>query len=119
MSADASDAVVSLWRGAGPTHGEAARTDAHRAVVGAAAGVMEWYCGFAASLGHKAPLPEPVPLRPKGASQLVESVRTDLVDGCGQATATAVRVIWTGDHVDVARRLQPTLAAAARGSAVH
>ncbi|MEU9478017.1 FUSC family protein [Streptomyces sp. NPDC048191] len=115
----AADAVVSLWRGAGPAHGDADLTDAHRAIVGAASCVMDWYCGFAASLGHKAPIPDPVPLLPTSASQLVESVRTDLVDGRGQATATAVRIIWTGDHVDVARRLQPSLAAAAQGSAVR
>ncbi|MET8807850.1 FUSC family protein [Streptomyces sp. NPDC004546] len=115
----AADAVLSLWRDTGPTHGHAGQTDAHRAVVGAACAVMDWYCGFAASLGHKAPIPDPVPLRPKSASQLVESVRTDLVDGRGRATATAVRVIWTRDHVDAARRLQPSLAAAARGNVVR
>lgn len=115
----AADAVVSLWQGAAPTQANHPRTDAHRAVAGAAACVMEWYCGFAASLGHKAPIPDPVPLRPQTASQLAESVRADLVDGRGQATATAVRLIWTGDHVDAARRLQPSLAAAAQGNAVH
>jgi uncharacterized membrane protein YccC len=36
----------------------------------------------------------------------------DLHDEDGQATANAVRLIWTGDHVDAARRLQPSLAAA-------
>ncbi|MEV6118292.1 FUSC family protein [Streptomyces sp. NPDC052109] len=115
----AADAVLSLWRGVGPAHANAARTGADRAVVGTASRVMEWYCRFAASLGRQAPIPDPVPLLPKAASQLVESVRTDLVDGRGQATATAVRVIWTNDHVDVARRLQPGLAAAAQGSAAH
>ncbi|WP_208896809.1 FUSC family protein [Streptomyces incarnatus] len=115
----AADAVLSLWRGVAPTHTGACGTDAHRAIVGAASRVMEWYCGFAAGLGHKAPIPDPVPLRPQAAAQLVESVRTDLVDGRGQATATAVRVIWTRDHIDVARRLQPSLAAAAQGYAVR
>ncbi|WP_225821712.1 FUSC family protein [Streptomyces naphthomycinicus] len=113
----AADAVVSLWQGAGPARGDADRTDAHRAVLGAASRVTEWYGGFAASLGRGTPVPDPVPLRPEAASRLVESVRGDLVDGCGQATATAVRIIWTGDHIDVARRLQPGLAAAAQGDA--
>jgi hypothetical protein len=56
----------------------------------------------------------PVELRPEAVARLVDSVRTDLVGSDGLATATAVRVIWTGDHVDVARRLQPSLAAAAK-----
>ncbi|GGN40415.1 hypothetical protein GCM10011578_087840 [Streptomyces fuscichromogenes] len=115
----AADAVVSLWRHAGPTDTTTDQFDARRAVLGAASRVMEWYCGFAASLGRKAPVPDPAQLRPESAARLVESVRTDLVDGRGQATATAVRVIWTGDHVDVARRLQPGLVAAAQGNDVR
>ncbi|MGJ5755892.1 putative membrane protein YccC [Streptomyces puniciscabiei] len=115
----AADAVLSLWRGVAPPRTRVCRTDAHRALVGAASHVMEWYCGFAAGLDHEAPIPEPVPLHPQAASQLVESVRTDLVDGRGQATATAVRIIWTRDHIDVARRLQPSLAAAAQGYAAR
>jgi uncharacterized membrane protein YccC len=115
----AADAVVSLWRGCGPALGDAAQTDAHRAVLGAASRVAQWYRGFAASLSRRAPCPDPVQLHPESAARLVESVRTDLVDGGGQATATAVRIIWTRDHVDVARRLQPSLVAAAQGRVGH
>ncbi|MEV2211551.1 FUSC family protein [Streptomyces sp. NPDC050997] len=112
----AADAVVSLWQGVGPERGPADQTDAHRAILGAAFRVTRWYWGFAAGLGGNAPIPDAVRLRPETASRLVESVRTDFVDDRGQATTTAVRIIWTGDHVDVARRLQPNLAAAAQGS---
>ena len=38
--------------------------------------------------------------------RLVDAVRHDLRDADGNATATAVRMIWTGDHLDAARRLQ-------------
>jgi hypothetical protein len=110
----AADSVVSLWRDCGRTRPKADQTEAHRAILGAAESVTDWYRGLAESLGQRAPIPAPVPLAPEAAARLVESVRTDLVDHDGQATATAVRVIWTGDHVDVARRLQPSLAAAAR-----
>ncbi|WP_042454344.1 FUSC family protein, partial [Streptacidiphilus jiangxiensis] len=112
----AADAVVSLWRDCGRVLTRADQTEAHRAILGASARVTDWYQGLAASLGGHTPVPAPVPLRPEAAARLVESVRTDLVDRDGQATATAVRVIWTGDHVDVARRLQPVLAAAVRES---
>ena len=37
-------------------------------------------------------------------------------DEDGHASATAVRIIWTGDHVDAARRLQATLVVAARAA---
>ena len=40
--------------------------------------------------------------------------RHDLCGEDGQATATAVRMIWTGDHLDAARRLQDTLAGPAQ-----
>ncbi|MEY9872045.1 putative membrane protein YccC [Streptacidiphilus sp. MAP12-33] len=109
----AADAVVSLWRDCGRVRTSADQTDAHRAILGAAARVTDWYRGLAAGLDGRDAVPEPVPRRPESAARLVASVRTDLVDGSGQATATAVRVIWTGDHIDVARRLQPSLAAAA------
>jgi uncharacterized membrane protein YccC len=115
----AADSVVHLWRGCGLSFPKADQTEAHRAILGAAASVTDWYRGLAGSLDERNPIPAPVPLRPEAAARLVESVRTDLVDPDGQATATAVRVIWTGDHVDVARRLQPVLAAAAGGSALQ
>ncbi|MFI2205474.1 FUSC family protein [Streptomyces sp. NPDC020192] len=115
----AADAVVSLWRAAGPSRTAAEQTDAHRAILGAASRVTEWYRGLATSLDGSAPVPDPVRRHPESAARLVESVRSDLVDGHGQATATAVRVIWTGDHVDVARRLQPGLAKAVKGSATR
>lgn len=84
------------------------------AALEAADSVTGWYRGLAESLGGRGPIPMPVELRPESAARLVDSVRTDLVGADGLATATAVRVIWTGDHVDVARRLQPSLAAAAK-----
>ncbi|GHE12766.1 FUSC family protein [Streptomyces alanosinicus] len=112
----AADAVVSLWRDCGPVQQTAGRTEAHRAVLGAASQVTEWYRGLAASLGRDAPVPDPLRLQPESAARLVDSVRSDLVDGRGRATATAVRIIWTGDHIDVARRLQPGLAQAAQES---
>ena len=41
--------------------------------------------------------------------RLFDAVASDLEDGDGHATATGVRVIWTGDHLDAVRRLQETL----------
>ncbi|MFD0331813.1 FUSC family protein [Streptacidiphilus monticola] len=114
----ASDAVVSLWHRSGPSCGDADKTDAQRAILGSSARVTEWYRGLAASLESHTRAPEPVPPHPESAARLVESVRKDLIDGDGQATALAVRVIWTGDHIEVARRLQPVVAGAANTGVV-
>ncbi|MEW1776013.1 FUSC family protein [Streptomyces sp. NPDC086777] len=113
----AADAVVSLWQGEDLARVQAVRADAHRAVLGSAALVTDWYHDFAAGLGGRTAVPDAVPLRPEGAARLVESVRTELSDGQGRATPVAVRIIWTDDHVDAARRLQPALSEAARAQA--
>ena len=113
----AADAVVSLWQGEDLARVQAVRADAHRAVLGTAAQVTGWYHEFAASLGGRSTVPDVVPLWPEGAARLVDSVRTELSDAQGRATPVAVRVIWTDDHVDAARRLQPGLADAARAQA--
>jgi hypothetical protein len=113
----AADSVISLWLDCGPTRPTADQTEAHRAILGAVRDVADWYLNLADSLEKHSPIPAPVPLAPEAAARLVESVRTDLVAPDGQATATAVRMIWTGDHIDVARRLQPSLAAAAQDDA--
>ncbi|MEU9453634.1 FUSC family protein [Streptomyces sp. NPDC048277] len=121
----AADAVVSLWsdtdsgRGGDPCAAErdgGGRTEAHRVVLGAASRVAGWYRSLAVCLDAGTAVPAPLQRRPEAAARLVESVRSDLVDDTGRATGTAVRVIWTGDHVDAARRLQSGVATAARGS---
>jgi hypothetical protein len=38
--------------------------------------------------------------------RLLDAVRRDLQGDDGKASATAVRMIWTGDHLDAVRRLQ-------------
>jgi len=40
-----------------------------------------------------------------------------LVGDDGTASATAVRMIWTGDHLDVMRRLQAAVISPARATA--
>jgi hypothetical protein len=109
----AADAVLAIWRTAhdGPLDADGA--SARRELLGAADVVTAWYRDLAVGLDRRTPAaPEPLLRNPDSAARLVESVRADLHDEDGQATANAVRLIWTGDHVDAARRLQPSLAAA-------
>ena len=59
-------------------------------------------------------LRDPLPHDPVADSRLIDAVRHDLRDEDGHASATAVRMIWTADHLDAARRLQDAIAGPAR-----
>ena len=83
--------------------------------------VRSWYVELAADLAdaHEAPR-RPQEHDDQADRRLLDAVRHDLRDPEGHATATAVRVIWTGDHLEAARRLQSVLvgpAAAANAAA--
>ena len=67
-----------------------------------------------------ATVPEPLAPDEPADGRLVDAVRRDLRGEDGEGSATAVRMIWTGDHLDAARRLQAALVgpAVARGLAL-
>jgi uncharacterized membrane protein YccC len=109
----AADAVLMLWQRDGQPHTEADRADARLVLLNTANHVSDWYRSLATGLTMHTSVPDPLPRSPAAEARLVASLHQDLTDDCGQATGTAVRVIWTSDHLDVARRLQPSLAAAA------
>ncbi|MFC4502495.1 MULTISPECIES: FUSC family protein [Streptomyces] len=109
----AADAVLGLWQRAGASQPEPDRAGARLVLLGAVGRVSGWYRDLAAVLGQDTPVRDPLPRNPVAEAELVESLRRDLSDEHGQATDTAVRIIWTADHLDAARRLQPSLAAAA------
>ncbi|SCE10450.1 hypothetical protein GA0115240_138566, partial [Streptomyces sp. DvalAA-14] len=109
----AADAVLALWERAGAER-RADRTAARGELLAGAEGVSQWFAALAASLEGDRPAPEPLPHDDAAERRLAETVRQDLETRGGENTAAAVRVIWTGDHLDAARRLQPALAAAAR-----
>ena len=73
-----------------------------------------WYDRFAESLLGRGTVPEPLAHDTVADARLVEAIGHDLRGEAGEATATAVRMIWTGDHLDAARRLQGTLVGPAR-----
>jgi uncharacterized membrane protein YccC len=100
----AGDAVLDLWRDGGP---DGADDPAGRELAASGERMAVWYDGFAASLDGDRPVPEPVT-----RDELAERRLVDALDG--EAGDTAVRLIWTGDHLDAARRLQATLAGPAR-----
>ena len=65
---------------------------------------------LAGSLADRNDVPAPLAQDVGANGRFVDAVRHDLVGRDGKATATAVRMIWTGDHLDAARRLQASSA---------
>jgi hypothetical protein len=109
----AADAVLDLWQ---PTDGAevGARVRARQEILDRNELVRAWYEGLAASLLDGSRPPAPAPEDPDADRRLVDAVQQDLAAQDAGATATAVRVIWTGDHLDAARRLQQLIVGSAR-----
>ncbi len=111
----AADAVVDLWQrdgAADPGDRDAARQE----LLNSAASVQTWFDRFADGLSGAARIPEPAPHDTDSDGRLIDAVRRDLSSADGNATATAVRVIWTGDHLDAVRRLEDALVGPARAA---
>lgn len=106
------DAVLDLWDESGVTTDE--RSTARRVLMSTAANITQWYEHFGASLAGSEQIPPPLAHDEAIDRRLVAAVERDLSGGDGRSTAAGVRVIWTGDHLDAARRLQSTLVAPAR-----
>lgn len=107
-----SEAVLDLWDEAG----DAARADrsaARAELLESTAAVEGWYEELAAALANRGAVPDPLAPDDAANGRLVEVVRRDLA-GRSEAVAVAVRILWTGDHLDASRRLQGALVAPAR-----
>jgi uncharacterized membrane protein YccC len=104
----AADAVLDLWqREDGATSGD--RAAARQELLRASELVKGWYEDLADSLvGGTAPR-TPLAHDRVADGRLLDAVRHDLSGEDGKASATAVRMIWTGDHLDAVRRLQKTI----------
>lgn len=76
-----------------------------------------WYDDLAKGLVDGGELREPLAHDRVADGRLVDAVRHDLRGADGSASATAVRMIWTGDHLDAARRLQRIIVGPARATA--
>lgn len=101
----AADAVLDLWqREDGSPSGD--RTAAREQLLQVSARVTGWYEHLAANLLSGQAPDEPLGKDLDGDERLLEAVSQDLRAEDGAATATAVRMIWTGDHLDAARRVQ-------------
>jgi uncharacterized membrane protein YccC len=112
----AADAVLDLWqREDGSAVGD--RSAARGELLRSSEVVKRWYEDLATSLlDHREPR-APLAHDIVADGRLVDAVRRDLGGEDGKASATAVRMIWTGDHVDAVRRLQRIIFEPARAAA--
>ncbi|MFG1909851.1 FUSC family protein [Kribbella sp. NPDC048928] len=113
----AADAVLELWEryadGRPPSDDRAA---AQAALLVSANRLLKWYGDLAGALDGRGSVPQPLPHDDPTKARLVDAVRRDLYDADDQATPTAIRILWTNDHLEVVRRLQPGLTVAAQST---
>jgi hypothetical protein len=101
------DAILELWsRGDSPA-GD--RTAARVELVDATGVLVEWYQETALALAGAGEVPAPIERDGEAEERLVNAVRQDLTGDDGRWSATAVRMLWTADHLDGLRRLQRAL----------
>lgn len=116
----AGDAILDLWRreGGSEAGGPAAedRAAARRQLLETSELMRSWYDDLARSLLSGQAPPEPLRDDQLADERLVDAVRQDLGGVDGRATATAVRMIWTGDHLDAVRRLQQAIVGPAQAA---
>jgi len=110
------DAVLDLWRGDGGQAGSDVAA-AHQEILGTADRVTGWYDGLATTMITGGELPQPLADDRAADGRLIRAVRRDLLGDDDRASATAVRMIWTSDHLDVVRRLQAAIISPARATA--
>jgi hypothetical protein len=110
------DAVLDLWR-ADDGHEGGDTAAARQEILGIADRVTGWYDDLAATVITGGELPQPLAHDKAADGRLVRAVRRDLLGEDGRASATAIRMIWTGDHLDVVRRQQAAIISPARATA--
>lgn len=110
------DAIVDLWESDDAESAED-RTAAREEILPTGIRMCNWYQEVAVALAGYGEVPEQMASDEAADDRLVDAVRRDLTLRDGQSTSTAVRMIWTADHIDVARRLQTSLVTPARTAA--
>ncbi|MDR6972363.1 FUSC family protein [Leifsonia shinshuensis] len=106
----ASDAILELWRGQPPVDPHTA--EAREALNDALDRLESWYRELAARLLARGPLPEPVPSDPTMVARLAGAVLESQAHSADMHdSATAVRLIWTADYLEVVSRLETVIVA--------
>ncbi|MEV6416460.1 FUSC family protein [Kribbella sp. NPDC051718] len=101
------DAILELWSRGDTPSGD--RTAARMELIDSTGVLVDWYQETALALAGAGEVPTPIERDGDAEDRLVNAVRTDLTADDGSWTATAVRMLWTADHLDGLRRLQRAL----------
>jgi uncharacterized membrane protein YccC len=112
----AADAILDLWQAERGSDG-GDRTAVRGELLKASERLESWYDDLAGSLLNRHEPDSPLTHDTVADGRLVDAVRHDLRSEDGNASATAVRMIWTGDHLDAVRRLQRVIVGPARAIA--
>jgi uncharacterized membrane protein YccC len=105
----AADAVLDLWQREGGSSG-GDRTAARKELLRSSELVKDWYEDFAHSLANGGEAQAPLPHDRAADGRLLAAVRYDLHSENASTSATAVRMIWTSEHLDAVRRQEVVLA---------
>lgn len=110
------DAILDLWeRESAASPGD--RTAARAEILSTGTRLVDWYEATARALAGSGAVPEQIAHDQEADRRLLDAVRRDLAGDDGEGTATAVKMIWTADHIDAARRLQAGILHSARAAA--
>jgi uncharacterized membrane protein YccC len=111
------EAVSDLWAGAGQDRVDAPRAQLELIVM--TERVTNWFAAMAMAMAMTGAgtVPRALPQEGASAGRLVETLSQDLDSVSAPVAAVkahTVRLVWTGDHVDAARRLQDRVEQPAR-----
>ena len=102
------DAILELWSGAGLSEGD--RTRARREVRGSGDRLTAWFEQAAEALLGQGQTPHPTAIDSSANARLIAALAQDLSGEDNRGAAAAVRVLWTEEHIDAARRLEVKVA---------
>jgi uncharacterized membrane protein YccC len=112
------EAVTDLWAAAGPDPVDTPRAQFELIVT--TERVTNWFAAMAQALTGVGTVPRALPRDGASAKRLVEALSQDLESVSApdaSVRAHTVRLVWTGDHMDAARRLQDLVEQPARTAA--
>ncbi|MGW1531211.1 FUSC family protein [Streptomyces aureus] len=110
------DAVLDLWeRDQGRSGSD--RTAARSEIDRSGDALLAWYEATANAMTGFGDVPEALPRDVGADERLIHAVERDLVDERSEQSPDAIRVVWTADHIEAARRLQRNVLKPARAVA--
>ncbi|MGW3820095.1 FUSC family protein [Streptomyces sp. NPDC005046] len=110
------EAVLDLWerdQGSSAADRTAARSEIDRS----GDALLSWYDATASALAGFGDVPEARPKDVEADERLIRAVERDLVDEVNRRSSAAIRIVWTADHIEAARRLQRNVLRPARAVA--